>query len=125
MNDLVCCSLNVNIPMQNDTAERRLFNRAIEAIDYYCLVQLSTSTELVFLWLAQLAPLVSPSTDPNCTKSKSFYDNCGKSNSKMSGEVDSEELVIEEKLVMEEEFVTEEKLEKEKETKTEDLKGSE
>lgn len=36
--DLVCCSLDVNILVQSDVAERKLFNRAVEAIGYYCLV---------------------------------------------------------------------------------------
>ena len=36
MKDLVCCLLDVNIPVQSDAAERRLFDRTIEIIDYYC-----------------------------------------------------------------------------------------
>ncbi len=47
--DLVCCSLDGNIPVQSDEAERRLFDHAVEAIDYYWPVQPPTPTELVFL----------------------------------------------------------------------------
>ena len=99
MKDLVCCSLDVNIPVQSDAAERRLFDRAVGAIDYYCPVRPPTPTKSVFLWLVQLSPLVGPSTDSNRTKSKSLSDNCGKSNGEMSNRVGGEELVIEEELV--------------------------
>ena len=78
MKDLVCCSLDVNIPVQSNVVERRLFNRAFEAIDYYCLVQSPTPTESLFFWLAQLSLLISLSTDPNYTESESLGDNCGK-----------------------------------------------
>ena len=88
--------------MQSDAAEKRLF---FEAIDYYCPVRPPTPIESVFLWLAQLSPLVSPSTDPNRTESESLNDNCGKSNGEMSDGVGDEELVTEEELVMEEELV--------------------
>ena len=125
MKDLVCCSLDVNIPVQSDAAERRLFDRVVEAIDYYYPVRPSTPTESVFLWLAQLSPLVGPSTDPNRTESKSLSDNCGKSNGEMSDGVGGEELVTEEELVMEEELVTEEKLGTEEEIETKDLEDPE
>ena len=91
MKDLVCCSLDVNIPVQSDAAEKRLFNCAVEAIDYYCPIQPPMSTKSVFLWLAQLSPLVGLSTDPNRTKSKDG--------------VGGEELVTKKEIVMEEELV--------------------
>ena len=125
MKDLVCCSLDVNIPVQNDAAEKRLFDYVIETIDYYCPVQLSTPTESVFLWLAQLSPLVGLFTDSDRTESKSLCDNCGKSNGDMNNGVSGEELVTEKELVMEKELVTEKKLEMEEEIKTEDLEGLE
>ena len=80
MKDLVCCLLDGNIPVQNDAAKRRLFDRAFEAIDYYWLVRPPAPTESVFLWLAQLSPLVGPATYPDRTESESLSDNCGKSN---------------------------------------------
>ncbi len=98
MKDLVCCSLDGNIPVQSDVAERRLFDCAVEAIDYYWPVQPPTPTESVFLWLAQLILLVGPATDPNRTESKSLSDNCGKINGDMSNGVGDEELVKEEEL---------------------------
>ena len=91
--------------MQSDAAERRLFDRAVGAIDYYCPVRPPTPTESVFLWLAQLSPLVGPSTDPNRTESESLSDNCGKSNGEMSDGVGGEELVTKKELVIEEEPV--------------------
>ena len=110
MKDLVCCSLDINIPMQSNAAERRLFDRTVEAIDYYCPIQPSTPTKLVFLWLAQLNLLVGPSTNLDRTKNKSFSDNCGKNNGDMSDKVGGKELVTEKELVMEEKLVTEEEL---------------
>ena len=125
MKDLVWYSLDVNIPMQSDAAERRLFNCAVEVIDYYCPIQSPTLIESVFFWLAQLSLLIGLLTDLDRTKSKSFNDNCGKSNCNMSDKVGGEELVTKEKLVTEKEFVTEEKLETEEEIETEDLEGPE
>lgn len=90
--------------VQSDAAEKRLFNHTIEAIDYYWPVRPLISTELLFLWLAQLSPLIGLATDPNYTKSKSFSNNCSKSNSDISDGVDSEEFVTKEKLGTKEEF---------------------
>ena len=129
--DLVCCSLNINIPVQNDAAERRLFDHAVEAIDYYWPVQPPTPTELVFFWLAQLNALVGLPTDPKRTESKSLSDNCSTSNGNMSDGVGREELVTEEEIVTEERLETkerlkmEERLETEEEIETEDLEGPE
>ena len=117
--DLVCYSLDVNIPFQSNAAERRLFERVVEAIDYYCPVQPTMPIELVFLWLAQLNLLVGLSTDPDRTKNKSLSDNCGKSNGDMSDGVGDKELVTEEELMMEEKLETEEEIE------TKDLEGPE
>ena len=129
--------------MQNDAAEKRLFNSAVEAIDYYCSIRPPTPIESVFLWLAQLSPFTDPSIDSNRTKSKSLSDNYSKSNSNISDGVGGEEIVIEKELVTEEELVTKEKLvteeelmteeelltekklEMEEEIETEDLKGLE
>ena len=119
MKDLVYCLLDVNIPVQSNTAEKRLFDRTIEAIDYHCPVRLPTPTKSVFLWLVQSSPLVGLSTDPNCTKSKSLGDNCGKNNGDLSNGVGNEELMTEEELV------TEEKLKIEKEIETKDLESLE
>ena len=105
--DLVCCSLDVNILVQSNAAERRLFDCAVEAIDYYCPVQPPTPTKLVFLWLTQFSPLVSPSTDPDRIESKSHSDNCGKNNVDISDRVGVEELMTEEEFVTEEELGTE------------------
>ena len=125
MIDLVYCSLDVNIPVQSDVAEKRLFDRAVEAINYYCLVRPPTPTESEFLWLAQLSPLIGLSADPDYTKSKSFSDNDGKSNGDKSDRMDGEELVTEEELMTEEELVMEKKLETEEEIEIEDLEGPE
>ena len=81
--------------------------------------------------------LVGLSINPDCTKSKSFGDNCRKSNGNISNGVGNEEFVTEEELmteeelvtekelVMQKEFVTEEKLETEEKIETEDLEGLE
>ncbi len=95
MKDLVCCSLDSNLLVQSDEAERRLFDRAVEVIDYYWPIQPPTPTESVFLWLAQLSPLVGPATDPYRNESESLSNNCGKSNGNMSDGVGSEELATE------------------------------
>ena len=115
MKDLVYCSLDVNISVQSNAAKKRLFDHAIEPIDYYYLVRSFTLIKSVFFWLAQLNTHVGPSTDPKRTKSKTLSDNCGKSNDDISNEVGGEELVTEEELVIEEKFETEERI------KTEDL----
>ena len=125
MKDLVCYSLDVNIPVQNDAAEKRLFNHVVEAIDYYCLVQPPTPTESVFLWLAQLSPLVDLSTDPDRTKSENLGDNCGKKNGDMSNQMGGEELVTKENLVTEAELVTKKKFETKEEIETKDLESPE
>ncbi len=83
MKDLVSYSLDVNIPVQSDAPERRLFDLAVLAIDYYRHIQPPTLTELICLWLNRLSPLVGPPTDPNRTKSESHSDNyewCGEGN---------------------------------------------
>lgn len=52
MKDLVCCSLDVNILVTSDAAEKKLFDRAIDAIDYYWPVQPYMPTESIFHLLA-------------------------------------------------------------------------
>ena len=79
----------------------------------------------MFLWLAQLSPLVGLFTDPEHIKSKSLSDNCGKSNGNISNRVGGKELVMKEKLVTEKKLEIEEKLETEEEMEIEDLKGPE
>ena len=131
MKDLVYYLLDVNILVQSNAAEKKMFELAAEAIDYYYPVQPSKWIELVFFWLAQLNLLICLPTDLDCAKSKSFGDSYDKRNGDMSNRVDDEELVMEEKLIMEEELMTEEKimteekLETEEEIKMEDLEGFE
>ena len=96
-----------------------MFNCAIEAIDYYYLVQLLTPTKLVFFWLAQLNQLVGLSIDPKRIESKNLSDNCGKTNSDMSNRVSVEKLGTEKELLMEEKLKMEDKI------KIEDLKSLE
>ncbi len=76
MKALVSYSLDVNIPVQNDAPERRLFNLAVSAIDYHRLIRPFTPTKSIFLWLDGLSPLVGPLTNPNRTESESHSDNC-------------------------------------------------
>lgn len=104
MKDLVFYSLDVNIPMQNNTAEKKLFNYVVEAIDYYLLVQSFTQTKLIFLWLMQLNLLVNLATELNCIKSKSFNNNCDKNNSNMSNEMGDKELMTKKELKTEKEL---------------------
>ena len=73
--------------------------------------------ELIFFWLTQLSPLVSPFTDLDCTKSENLRNNYGKSNGNISDGVGGD------KLMTEKEFMTEEKFETEEEIEMEDLKG--
>ena len=49
MKDLICYLLDINIPVQSNAAERGLFDRAVETIDYYYPVWPLTATESVFL----------------------------------------------------------------------------
>ncbi len=51
MKDLVSYSLNVNILVQNEAPERRIFDLAVLAINYHRPIQPPTSTESIFLWL--------------------------------------------------------------------------
>lgn len=127
MKDLVYCSLDDNIPVQGDAAEKKLVECTVEAIKYYCLVQLPMPTESIFLWLAQLSPLVGPATNlsknysknnndmsdkgsgnelktkekppihSNCTKSKSLRHNYSKSNGDISYGGSADELETKEK----------------------------
>lgn len=52
----------------------------------------------------QLNLLVSLITNPNCTKSKSFYNNSGKSNSDICNEVNGKKFVIKENVETEKEL---------------------
>ncbi len=72
--------------MQSDTLERRLFDLAVLAIDYYWPIQPLTQTKSIFLWLDGLSPLVCPSTNSKHTKSESHSNNCdmGKEGNKVS-----------------------------------------
>lgn len=121
MKDLVCCLLDINLSVQNNAVEKRLFNRVVKNIDYYWLIQPPMPTKSSFLWLAQLTLLVSLLIDPNRIKSKSFSDNCSKSNRNMSDWVSSKKLVTKKELMTEEKLETEEKFKMEKEIETKDL----
>lgn len=123
MKDLVCYLLDINIPVQSNAAKKKLFDLAIVVIDYYWPVQSIIPTKSIFLQLAQLNSLIDLSTDPDYTESKSFNDNCGKSNGDMSDRVDGDELIPEKKFVTEEKFETEEKLDMEETMKTKDLES--
>ncbi len=76
MKDLVSYSLDINIPMQSDVPEKRLLDLTVSAVDYYRLIQPSTLIKSIFLWLDGLGLIVGLLTDPNCTKSESYNDNC-------------------------------------------------
>ncbi len=76
MKDLVSYLLDVNIPVQSDAPERKLFNLAVLAINYHSPIRTPIPTKSIFLWLNGLSPLVGPLTDPNYIKSKSHNDNC-------------------------------------------------
>ncbi len=86
MKDFVSYSLDVNIPVQSDALERRLFDLAISAIDYYRPIRPLTPTESIFLLLDGLSPLVGPPINHNRTESESYSDNCdiGKKDNKVS-----------------------------------------
>lgn len=90
MKDMFDCSLDVNIPVQTNIAEKRLFNHAVEIIKYYYPVQLLTPTKSVLIWLTQLSPLIGPLTN--------ISENCSKSNGNMSNVGSGNELGMEEKL---------------------------
>ena len=111
MKDLICCLFDVNIPVQSNAAERRLFNCAVKAIDYYYPIRPPTPTESVFHWLAQISPLVGLSTDPERIESKILSDNCGKSSCNMSDEVGGEEFVAKKELVTKKKFEIEKEIE--------------
>ncbi len=76
MKDLVRYSLDVNIQVQSDAPEKRLFDLVVLAIDYHRLIQPPTPTKSIFLWLDGLSPLVGSPTNPNRTESESHSDNC-------------------------------------------------
>ena len=69
--DLVSCALNVDILIQSDIAEKSLFTYTIIAIKHIWPVRPSTPTKSLFIWLAQLSPLVSPPTNGfDCIKNE-------------------------------------------------------
>ncbi len=76
MKDLVSYSLDVNIPVRSNAPERRLFDLAVSAIDYHRPIRPPAPTELIFLWLDGLSPLIGPPTNLNRTESESHSDNC-------------------------------------------------
>ncbi len=86
MKDLVSYSLDVNILVQSDAPEKRLFNPAVLAIDYHWPIQPLIPIELIFLWLERLSPLVGPPTNPNRTKNESHSDyyNIGREDNEIS-----------------------------------------
>lgn len=71
MKDLVSYLLDINISMQSDATEKRLFNFVVLAINYYWYIQPPTPKKSIFLWLDGLSLLVSLPTNPNYTKSES------------------------------------------------------
>ena len=75
MKDLVSYSLNINISVQSNTCEKKLFDLAVLAIDYYRPIQPFIPTKSIFFWLDGWSPLVGPPTNPNHTKSESHSDN--------------------------------------------------
>ena len=111
--------------MQKNIAKKRLFDRAIEAINYYYLVQLFTPTKSVFFWLTQLNLLVGLSTNSEDTESKSLNDNYDKSDGNMSDGVGGKELVMKEELLLGKALIIEEKLEMEDEIEMGDVEGPE
>ncbi len=76
MKDLITYSLDVNIPVQSNVPEKRLFDLAVSAIDYHWPIRPLTVTESIFLWLDGLGSLVGLFIDPNRTKSESYSDIC-------------------------------------------------
>ena len=125
MKDLIYYSLDINILVQSNATEKRLFNRTVEVIDYYCPVKPPTSIELIFLWPAQLSLLVNLSIDLKRTKNKSPSNDCDKSICNISDRLGGEELVMKEELVTKKELLTEEKLKIEEEIEMKDLEGPE
>ncbi len=85
MKDLVSYSLDINILVQSDVSEKKLFYLTILAIDYYRPLQSPILTELIFLQPDRLNSLVGLLNNPNRTKSQSHNDNCnmGKEGNKM------------------------------------------
>ncbi len=76
MKDLVSYSLDVNIPMQNNIPENRLFNLVVLATDYYRPIRPLILIKSIFFWLNRLNPLVNPPTNPHYTKRENHSDNC-------------------------------------------------
>ncbi len=86
MKDIVSYLLDVNIPVQSDPPEKRQFNLAVLAIDYYRPIRALTATESIFFWLDGLSPLVGLLTDLNHTEKENHRDNydMGRKNNEMS-----------------------------------------
>ena len=86
MKDVVSYLLNINIPVQNNTFKKRLFDFIVLTIDYYWPTQPPTQIKLIFLWLDKLSPLISPLINSNHTENESHRNNCsmGKEDNQMS-----------------------------------------
>lgn len=83
MKDIVAflLDLDVNIyVLMSNTAEKRLFNYIVRAIECYLPVKLLKYIKFIFFWLMGLSPLVEPPTNLNRTKSKSHSKNGNISN---------------------------------------------
>ncbi len=76
MKYLVSYSLDVNIQVQSNAPEKRLFDLAVWAINYHRPIRPPTPTESIFLWLDGLSLLVGLPTNPNRNESESHSDNC-------------------------------------------------
>lgn len=87
--ELVSFLLDLNIYVsRSDTAEKILFDCAVEAIQYYWPVRSLTLITSTFFWLVKLSPLLRPPRDPNYTKRKSYSEN-----DNISNEVDIDDSV--------------------------------
>ncbi len=86
MKDLVSYSLDVNIPLQSNAPERRLFDLVVPAIDYHRPIRPPIPTKSIFLWLDGLSLLVGPPTNLNRIERESYSDNCnmGKESNEVS-----------------------------------------
>lgn len=62
--------------VQSDAIEKRPFDLGVSTIDHYRSIQPFILTELIFLELNRLSPLVGLTTNHNFTKSKSYSNNC-------------------------------------------------
>lgn len=74
MKYLICYTLDIDIPIQSNIAEKSLFSSTVIAIKHFWLIKSSTPTKSVFLWLAQLSQFInSPTNGLAHIKSKSLF----------------------------------------------------